>query len=79
MKQADLKICTGPYTLRNDAKLTHLRWSDPSAGTEIQLYLTRDGGHSWPGGHRTPVGDPPAQTILANDLMWRFFMDHPLR
>ncbi len=41
--------------------------------TQIELVVTETGGHSWPGGK--PVrGKTPSKAIMANDLIWEFFM-----
>jgi polyhydroxybutyrate depolymerase len=42
-------------------------------GTQVQLCVTEEGGHSWPGGHKPRRGDRPSQAISANDVMWDFF------
>lgn len=53
-----------------------------AADSSVVLYTVHGGGHSWPGG---PPGVYPesivgkeTQTISADALMWRFFLDHPL-
>ncbi len=46
------------------------------AGTKVQLCVTQNGAHSWPGGSK-PAGrakEQPSQEIIANDVMWQFFM-----
>lgn len=65
-------------TLVNNSEYTHIQWSDCECNADIQLYLTRDGGHSWPGGTQTIIGDSPSEYINANDLMWEFFKEHTL-
>ncbi len=66
-------------TLVNDQELTHIRWDGCSCGVQMELYLTRDGGHSWAGGTLgTAIGDPPSTTVSANDLMWEFFQRYTL-
>ena len=58
----------------NDSKYKLTKWTGCSAGTEIQYYLTRDGGHAWPGGLAgSGMGDQPSSNIRANDLLWEFF------
>src|SRR5690606_10760292 len=47
-------------TVVDNASLTHVRWTGCSCRYELQHYMTRDGGHSWPGGQGTGVGDPPS-------------------
>lgn len=47
-----------------------------AGGAKIQLCVTEDGGHSWPGGTK-PAGRakrPPSNAISADDIMWDFFM-----
>ena len=51
----------------------HIQWSDCNCTLTFDLYLTHDGGHSWPGGPGGIVGDPSSQYISANTLMWEFF------
>ncbi len=65
-------------TINNDSLFTHVQWSDCNCSNTIQFYITHDGGHSWPGGNITAVGDPPSAIISANNLMWDFFQQHTL-
>ena len=66
-------------TVQNDADLTLVRWHGCDCGHEMLLYMTHDGGHSWPGGLQTGgFADPPSQVIDANDLMWDFFQQYTL-
>jgi polyhydroxybutyrate depolymerase len=47
----------------------------------VVLYTVQGGGHTWPGGTPLPkwfVGRT-TNSINATDLMWQFFLDHPLR
>lgn len=44
-------------------------------GAPVQLCVTREGGHSWPGG-ASSRGQTPSTAISANQLMWEFFT-HP--
>ncbi|SIN94279.1 extracellular catalytic domain type 1 short-chain-length polyhydroxyalkanoate depolymerase [Chitinophaga niabensis] len=62
----------------NSYKLT--KWTDCSNNTTIQYYLTKDGGHAWPGGTPggLPLGDKPSAVINANDLLWDFFQQYQL-
>lgn len=54
------------------------RWHQCSCNVEIHHYITRDGGHSWPGGQQTALGDPVSEYIDANNLMWAFFENYSL-
>jgi len=54
-------------------------WTQCNDNADIQLYVTYDGGHSWPGGREGfPGADPPSEKINADNLMLPFFLDHPL-
>ena len=58
-------------------KLT--RWFDCTNNVSMHYYLTKDGGHSWPGGSAgSIIGDSPSTVINANDLLWEFFQKHKL-
>lgn len=65
-------------TLYSGSDYTHIRWSDCACLYEQQFYITTDGGHSWPGGMQSPIGDPPSAFINADDLMWDFFQQFSL-
>lgn len=66
-------------TIQDDAELTVVRWHECDCQQEMLLYMTRDGGHSWPGGTQTTgFADPPSQVIVANDLLWDFFSQYTL-
>lgn len=70
---------TKAQVLVNNSQYTFTKWSDCNGNTSIQYYLTKDGGHAWPGG--TPgglVGDTPSTSINANDLLWAFFQQYQL-
>jgi polyhydroxybutyrate depolymerase len=76
---SELNACTMPGIWRiDDPDAYYWRsWTGCSENAELQLYVSYDGGHSWPGGHGTVVGDPPSQAVSADDLMWAFFLEHP--
>lgn len=49
----------------------HTRWDNCNNNVTLEYYLTKDGGHSWPGGNPDrPGADDPSTAITANDLMW---------
>lgn len=56
------------------------RWHSCNCNTEEILYVTGDGGHSWPGGDtgNYPGADPPSSIVNANDSIWDFFQTHTL-
>ncbi len=65
-------------TILHNEQFTNIQWNTCSCETEIQYYITQDGGHSWPGGVQTITGDPPSEFLNANDLMWSFFQQYSL-
>ena len=47
-------------------------------GTALQLCVTDEGGHSWPGSAGGRWGKAkPSQALNATDEIWRFFVAHP--
>jgi polyhydroxybutyrate depolymerase len=59
---------------------TEYKWStcDPST-FEVLLYLTEDGGHSWPGGNKgSAFADEPSKAFKNNDIIWDFLKNHSL-
>jgi polyhydroxybutyrate depolymerase len=68
------------HPVANDVTL--LQWSC-SSGADVELYRVTGGGHSWPGSAFSKavanVVGPTTFSINANDVMWKFFQDHPLR
>lgn len=65
-------------TLHSGSDYTEIQWRQCSCETEVKQIVTEDGGHSWPGGNGTVVGDAPSQVIDANHRMWNFFLEHNL-
>lgn len=68
-------------TIYTGSDFTHISWNKCSANSSVELYVTTDGGHSWPGSpYRGTMGvftDTPSTAFSANDLMWDFFKLHP--
>lgn len=74
-----LDSCVTPPQVTDYSGYTFTEWKDQTGQPIIDLYLTQDGGHSWPGG--LPPGDkadPPSTVINATDLLWSFFQMHTL-
>ena len=65
-------------TITNNTQFMHVVWSDCDCNYQIEQYVTQDGGHSWPGGQATPLGDPTSNFINATDLMWDFLSKYSL-
>lgn len=56
------------------------RYTGCATGGALQLCVTEQGGHSWPGGGRTRPGKAaPSQALDANSVMWAFFSQLPAR
>lgn len=61
----------------NNYKLT--KWTGCNGNAAIHYYLTKDGGHGWPGGlPGGPNSDIPSTVINANNLLWDFFQQYQL-
>jgi polyhydroxybutyrate depolymerase len=56
---------------------------DCPAGAEVELYRIEGGGHTWPGAEMlkaaTDIVGITTFSISANEAMWDFFEDHPLK
>ncbi len=49
-------------------------------GVEVILYTIDGGGHTWPGRDwPVPRLGKTTQDISANDLIWEFFQNHPMK
>ena len=58
-------------------------YSPCADGATVELYSIVGEGHEWPGGPHLPrritrVLGPQSTAVSANDVMWSFFMAHPL-
>lgn len=57
---------------------THTKWTNCS-NSSIEIYLTKDGGHSWPRGEKVrSAADEISEAINANDVIWDFFKRYQL-
>ena len=59
---------------------TEIVFKNGKCESQINLYITHDGGHAWPGGKPGggPDSDTPSTAIHANYLLWKFFQQHSL-
>jgi polyhydroxybutyrate depolymerase len=64
----------------DEMKVTRKTFANGKDGAEVVLIVIDDGGHTWPG-QKPPVGfiGKSAMNVSANDLMWEFFVKHPLK
>ena len=76
---SDLNACQNENdTIISNNQFTHIAWTNCACNYQVEQYITEDGGHSWPGGQPTPLGDPGSNYINANDVMWEFFERYSL-
>ncbi|MFN3826639.1 MAG: alpha/beta hydrolase family esterase [Micavibrio sp.] len=69
----DHNQCRGkPQRILNTTGATCDLYSDCAEGSKVQLCVTEEGGHSWPGGNK-PRGEAPTRALSANDAIWNFF------
>ena len=61
-------------------KVTRKTFDGGKDGAEVVLVVIEGGGHTWPG-QQPPVGfiGKSAMNISANDLLWEFFVKHPMK
>jgi polyhydroxybutyrate depolymerase len=69
-----------PDKARDGTKVTKKTYAGGKGGAEVVLVEIEGGGHTWPG--REPLLKylgKSTQNVSANDLMWEFFLKHPLK
>lgn len=71
--------CTSPVeSFDKQGKLVEIRWDKCNSGKPVHFYRVVNNGHAWPGGKPGREGaNPPNPDFHANEIMWRFFKDHP--
>ncbi|MEV6495531.1 polyhydroxybutyrate depolymerase, partial [Actinoplanes sp. NPDC051633] len=62
-----------PPTGSKTVKRSSARCAD---GSDLEVYVVTDMGHSWPGAEDGQMAAPDAP-IVATDLLWDFFAEHP--
>lgn len=70
-----------PHDSAVTSDVTRREYSGCADNASVVLYTIRGGGHTWPGGTALPewfVGRT-TRSIDATNLMWQFFVEHPLR
>jgi polyhydroxybutyrate depolymerase len=68
-----------PETVIDAPLYTQTQYAGCAGNEMIQLYLTKDGGHAWPGGLQArSAADEPSKAFDATDLIWDFFKDKHL-
>ena len=74
------KVTTMPDTAKDGTPITKKVYGPGKDGAEVVLFIVKDGGHTWPGQPSSLkfLGKATAN-ISANDLMWNFFVKHPMK
>ncbi len=70
-----------PSRTKIGTDVTRVRYRCPKRAT-VELYRVEGGGHSWPGSAFSKsiaaIVGVTTDTVVANDVMWTFFRNHPL-
>ncbi len=78
-KWVQLNGCQQPAKIERANQVAHSTWQPCRDRSAVELYVTQDGGHAWPGAQPgRSGGDTPSTAINANDLLWSFFQRHRL-
>jgi polyhydroxybutyrate depolymerase len=80
---ADQDGCDVNSTTRLHKHYTLTTYAKCKSGAQVELYSLKGEGHEWPGGPTmspliTDVLGPQSNAVNANDVMWSFFVAHPL-
>jgi polyhydroxybutyrate depolymerase len=75
------RCASGPVDSVVTPDVTRRSYGDCAHDADVALYTIAGGGHTWPGGGSYPAWFVGKQThsIEASRIMWRFFLEHPLR
>jgi polyhydroxybutyrate depolymerase len=70
-----------PAETRPAPSIRHQVWTGCGPGAAVELYTVEGGGHTWPGSPFDLASRGLGETtkdLVATDVIWRFFRDHPL-
>lgn len=70
-----------PAVEQTTANVRHIVYSGCQQGANVELYSINGGGHTWPGAAidaAPAVLGPTTHEISATDLIWDFFVAHPM-
>ncbi len=77
-KWTSIDKCEGVAVKTIDKKGAYCElYSKCQGGKHIQLCVTEDGAHSWPGGKKVRGGEDGSKALYANDVIWDFFKALP--
>ena len=69
-----------PDRANDGTSVKEIRYDSGRDGAEVVLVVIEGGGHTWPGREaRLRALGTSTQDISANDMMWEFFQQHPLK
>ena len=69
-----------PDRANDGTNVKEIRYDSGRDGAEVVLVVIEGGGHTWPGREpRLRALGTSTQDISANDMMWEFFQQHPLK
>ena len=73
----------GPPRVVQRGDSTGYYYGPGAHGAEVAKWVIQEGGHTWPGGRFGVLGErffgKITHDISANELMWKFFQQHPLQ
>ena len=69
-----------PDIAHDDTKVTRTAYGPGKDGSEVVLFIIEGGGHPWPG-QEPPVRfiGKSTKNMSANELIWEFFLKHPMK
>jgi polyhydroxybutyrate depolymerase len=75
--------CASSATVAQHSGYTLTTYARCKSGADVELYSLKGEGHEWPGGPTvspliTDVLGPQSNAVDADEVMWSFFMKHPL-
>lgn len=69
-----------PDVAQNGTTVTRKVYGPGKDGAEVVLIEVKGGGHTWPGQQMaTPFLGKSSLDVAANDLLWEFFVKHPMK
>jgi len=73
-------VTTIPDTAKDGTTIIRKNYGSGKDGSEVVLVVIEGGGHTWPGQEpRLRFLGKSTKNISANDLMWEFFENHPMK
>ena len=73
-------VTTMPDTAKDGTTITRKTYGSGKDGAEVVMVVIEGGGHTWPGQEpRLRFLGKSTKNISANDLMWDFFVKHPMQ